>query len=178
MFIKYSLKGKEVPNRSLKLFVCYSSGDGNGGIQETSNCLFPFKWRNLLKDFNNVKKTLSLREVLKQRLCFHHLVKLAKSTQYWNTTTGLQLKPKGVAQRYRTKVFFLYFWKSLGCEEEKDILSSKLLLFFFFFSIERTRENIQSVCLFLIRKENMKAVLMTQPEGHGFVIAWICFAES
>lgn len=62
--------------------------------------------------------------------------------------------------------------------KKKRIFSLLSFFFFFFFSIERTRENIQSVCLFLIRKENMKAVLMTQPEGHGFVIAWICFAES
>lgn len=99
------------------------------------------------------KPWLSLREVLKQRLCFHLLVKLAESTQYWNTTTGLQLKPKGVAQRYRTNTFFLSFWKSLGCEEEKDILSSKLLLFSFFFC--RENKGKYSVSLFLIRKERI-----------------------
>jgi len=110
MFIKYYLQGKVVPDRSLKPFAHYSCNNGTGEIQETSNCLFPSMWGNLLQNFNNVKKTLpSLKEVLKQRLCLLILVKLAKSTQYLNTTSSLQLRLKRAAQRHRTNTFFFFF---------------------------------------------------------------------
>lgn len=154
-----------VTNRSLKLFAQYCSNDGKGGILETSNCLFPFKWWNLWQNFNNVKKQpkkktcLSLKEVLKQRLCSHWLEKLAASTHDLSNTADLQLKLSGT--KIRDKHYFL---------SERPYSVKKKRAFFLpslykvFFPIGRTSEILNAQRRYFL-VSNLFSSLCVKAEG-------------